>query len=69
MLIVHAIEIKDSRQKHIIAHSHLKQILAISNLPKGLLQKQKRTDAGKLMMGEYYITKVSQVNKYQLACL
>lgn len=55
MLIVHAIEIKDSRQKHIIAHSHLKQILAISNLPKGLLQKQKRTDAGKLMMGEYYI--------------
>lgn len=55
MLTVYAIEIKDSRLKHNTAYSHLKQVLAMNNLPESLLQNMKRTCGGKLTAGAYYI--------------
>jgi phosphopantetheinyl transferase len=48
-------EIKDSRLKHITAHSNLKQVITLSHLPNRLLQSMTRTRGGKLTAGKYYI--------------
>lgn len=63
MLIVYAIEIKDSKLKHITVHSHLKQVLSQSNLPESLLQSVKRTRSGKMTAGKYYIN-ITYADKY-----
>lgn len=55
MLTVYAIDIQDSKSKHIIAHRLLKQVLTLSNLSENLLQSAKRTRGGKLLAGKHYI--------------
>ena len=55
MLTIYAIDIQDSKSKHIVAHRLLKQVLTLSNLSENLLQSAKRTRGGKLLAGKHYI--------------
>lgn len=63
MLTIYTIDIKDSQLKHVTAHSHLRQVLAMSNIPERLTQSMKRTSGGKLKAGEYYIN-ISYADDY-----